>query len=117
MVNGYGTGRFGPENLVTREQLSTMLANYARAVAGKDTSGSAADYASMRDAAKVSSWAVGSVGWCFKNKIVSGTKDGNFNPQGNASRAETAKMVVLLYDLLDPVSSDLVSQADFVNWG
>ena len=100
VVSGYSGGRFGPDDNVTREQLAAMLANYAGKVAGRDASGSAADFASMKDAASVSKWAQSSVGWCFKNKIISGTKDGRVNPQGNATRAEAAKMVVFLHDML-----------------
>ncbi len=48
---------------------------------------------------KVSGWAAKSFGWCFKNQIISGTKDGRVNPQGNATRAETAKMVVFFNDM------------------
>ena len=100
VVNGYGNGRFGPDDNVTREQLAVMVCNYAREVAGKETTGSASDYAEMKDATNVSKWAVSSVGWCFQNEIVSGTEDGYINPQGNATRAEAAKMLVYLHDLL-----------------
>lgn len=99
VVSGYKDSMFGPNDYVTREQLAVMLANYAKYVAKKTVEGSSADYASMSDAAKVSGFARSSVGWCFKNKIMSGSA-GKVNPQGNATRAETAKMVVFLYDLL-----------------
>ncbi len=99
VVSGYKNGRFGPNDNVTREQLAAMLASYARKVAGRETPGSAADYRSMRDAGKVSGWAASSVGWCFRSKILSGA-NGYVNPQGNATRAETAKMVVFEHDLL-----------------
>ncbi len=100
VVNGYKGGKFGPNDPITREQFAVMLANYARKVAGMSVSGSAADYKSMKDAAKVAKWAESSVGWCFRSKILSGTKDGYVNPQGNATRAEAAKMFVFLHGLL-----------------
>ena len=99
VVSGYGNGGFGPNDSVTREQLAVMLAGCARYATGRQVVGSAADYASMTDGWKVSSWAVPAVGWCFRNGILSGA-DGRVNPQGNATRAETAKMVVVLHDLL-----------------
>ena len=99
VVSGYADGRFGPNDNVTREQLAVMLANYSARVAGKPAAGSASDYASMGDHAKVSRWAVSAVGWCFRNKILSGSK-GNVVPQGTAARAEAAKMVVGLHDLV-----------------
>ena len=99
VVSGYANGKFGPNDKVTREQLAAMLANYAATVSGKSMSGSPADYKSMQDAGRVSSWATKSVGWCFRNKIISGTKDGRVNPQGNTTRAEASKMMTCLHNL------------------
>lgn len=99
VVSGYANGWFGPDDSVTREQLAVMLANYARNVVHRQVSGSVADYSIMRDAGNVSPWARASVGWCFRNAILSGS-NGNIMPQGNATRAQAAKMVVGLHDLL-----------------
>ena len=103
VVSGYSgerAGQFGPTDEVTREQLAVMLANYARSVAGKSVTGSAADYAAMSDASEVSPWAERAVGWCFKNAILSGS-EGKILPKDHATRAHAAKMVVFLYDLLN----------------
>ena len=99
IVNGYADGRFGPNDKVTREQLATMLANYAQRVGGLKVTGSQLDFSGMKDAASVSSWARSAVGWCFRSKILSGS-NGRVNPKGNATRAEAAKMLVGLYDLV-----------------
>lgn len=85
---------------MTREQLAAMLANYASRVARRQVSGSAADYASMRDRGSASTWAQKSLGWAFRNKIMSGTKDVRINPKGGATRAQAAKMMVGLHDLV-----------------
>lgn len=86
MVSGYSDGKFGPNDNVTREQFAVMLSNYAAKVGGLEVAGSASDYASMSDAEKVSGYARKAVGWCFKNKIMSGA-GGEVQPQGNATRA------------------------------
>lgn len=99
VINGYADGRFGPEDKVTREQLASMLANYARRMAGYKTNGSAADYASMLDASSVASYAQASVGWCFREGILSGS-NGMIMPTGSATRAQVAKMVLSLYKIL-----------------
>ena len=99
VVSGYADGRFGPNDKVTREQLAAMLANYARRIGGLKVTGSLSDFSRMKDATRVSSWARTSVGWCFRNKILSGS-NGSVNPKGNATRAEAAKMLVGLYDLV-----------------
>ncbi len=100
VVNGYKDGRFGSEDLITREQLAAMLTNYTIKVANKVTKGSAADYAGMKDATKVSRWASRCVGWCFRNNIITATKDGLIDPQGNATCEETAKTVIKLRSML-----------------
>ena len=100
VVSGYGGGtRFGPDDNVTREQLAAMLASYARNVAHRQVDGSSDDYSPMLDRRMVSDWAQTSVGWCFRNGILSGSNR-FIHPQSNASRAEAAKMVVYLHDLL-----------------
>ena len=100
VVSGYSDGTFGPSDDVTREQLAAMLRSYYVKVAGRTAAGSAADFASMPDASKVSIWARSGVGFCFRNRIISG-KDGLIAPKATATRAETAKMVVFLYDMLN----------------
>ena len=100
VVNGNADGTFRPNDEVTREQLAVMLSNYAKKVGGLEVKGSAADYASMKDAAKVSGYARAAVGWCFRSKILSGS-NGEILPQGKTTRAQAAKMLVFLYDMLD----------------
>ena len=99
VVNGYANGSFGPNDNVTREQFAAMLANYAQNVEHQTINGSAGDYAGKKDGDKVSPWAVKSLGWCFKKGILTGSGD-NILPQGNATRAQAAKMAVVLHDLL-----------------
>lgn len=99
VVSGYESGKFGPNDNITREQLAVMLANYARNVAGIKVTGSASDYAGMSDADQVASYARNAMGWCVKNSILSGA-NGKLMPKGSATRAQTAKMVVFLRDRL-----------------
>ena len=100
VVSGGSDGTFRPTDDVTREELASMLRSYYVKVAGRTAAGSAADFASMPDASKVSIWARSGVGFCFRNRIISG-KDGLIAPKATATRAETAKMVVFLYDMLN----------------
>lgn len=53
VVSGYEDGRFGPTDIITREQLAAMVANYAREVGGIRVSGSAEDYAKKRTAPRL----------------------------------------------------------------
>lgn len=94
VVTGYGdTGVFGPYDNATREQLATMLYRYTQ-VQGKDVSGQA-DLSGYADAASVSDWAAEAVAWAVDAGIM-GVDTDALNPQGLATRAEVAAMVVRL---------------------
>ena len=86
-VSGFGDGRFGPDNNITREQLALMLWRYAGspAVSGGELR--------FTDADQVSDWALEAVRWAVGNGIVSGHDDGRLAPQGLATRAQAAQML------------------------
>ena len=54
----------------------------------------------MQDAYRVSGYARSAVGWCFRNRLMSGA-NGRVLPQGNATRAEAAKMILGLHDFMN----------------
>lgn len=87
IVDGYGGGRFGPNDNITREQLAVMLWRYAGrpAAAGRDLA--------FVDAGKVSDWAKDALCWAVENHIINGKGNGVLDPGGNATRAETAQML------------------------
>ena len=85
MENGISDGT-NMDSALTREQLAVMLWNYA----GKPAAGSLSGYT---DAASVSDWAVQAMAWCVEQGIISGM-DGGLNPQGTATRAQVATMLM-----------------------
>ena len=92
IVNGYGDGRFGTNDPVTREQLATILYRYAQ-YKGQGFTGAWMFLLDFVDRADVSTWADEAVHWCSMKGVVHG-KDGRvFDPQGTAARAEAAAMV------------------------
>ncbi len=78
-----------PNSLITREQLATMLYRYAGspAVTGNGIS-------AFTDAASVSSWAVDAMNWALEQGIITGMGDGTLSPQGTATRAQAAAMLM-----------------------
>lgn len=103
LMNGYKNGNFGPDAFVTREQLAVICTNYVNLTyywLFDTTSSSAKEYiANMSDADSVSSWALRSVAWCKRNGIIAGKENNTLlDPQGSATRAETAKILVRLDD-------------------
>ena len=92
VVHGYETGKFGPNNNISREQLATILNNYAK-YKRKDTS-ARTDLTRFTDNAKISSYAKEAISWAVASKVMSGKKEGTLaDPQGRATRAEAAAMI------------------------
>ena len=93
LVKGYGNSLFGPDDAVTREQLATILWNYAK-MSGIDVSiGEDTNILSYEDAFDISEYAVSALQWACGAGIINGTPDGYLNPQGNATRAEVAAVL------------------------
>ena len=94
VVTGYtDSGKFGPADKINREQMAVMLYRYANY---KDYESDAPeDISGYKDADKVSAFAKEAMEWAVGNGIISG-KDGGtvLDPQGNASRAETATIIM-----------------------
>ena len=91
MDNGIsdGTNMVGE---VTREQLAAILYRYAK-LKGYDTSKSN-KLDSFKDADKVSSWAVEAMQWANAEGLINGKSNSMLDPQGKATRAETAAILM-----------------------
>ena len=85
--NGVSNGLWG-EDSITREQLVTMLFNYANK-SGMDTS-ARADVSGMENADAVSDWALEAVQWAVAEGILKGVDNTDLAPQGLATRAQAA---------------------------
>jgi hypothetical protein len=92
IVEGYGNGKFDPNGEITREQLATILYRYAQSK-GQGFTGTWMFLLDYPDASEVSSWADEAMHWCVMQGIING-KDGKLVPGGNASRAESATMLM-----------------------
>ena len=92
IVSGYGNGLFGPEDNVTREQVATILYGYARAKGYGITD--TASLAAFTDASSISAYAVDAMSWAVGAGLISGMGDGIVVPQGNATRAQFAVMLL-----------------------
>lgn len=104
IMNGYGNQKFGPNDLITREQMAVVLRNLMLKMGYQSAN---TNYLSnYRDSSKVSSFAESAVEFCLANGLMSGTADGKkINPSNNATRAECAKMTVLANKKLESLNS------------
>lgn len=92
IVGGYGNGLFGANDDVTREQLAAILYRYA-ACQGYDVS-QRADLSGFGDASSISGYAQEALSWAHAQGLVLGFEDGSLRPQGTASRAQIAAVLM-----------------------
>lgn len=92
IVKGIGDGKFGPETIVTREQVAVFLYRFARYL-GMDTNpGHIASPTTFNSGSNVSTWAVAAMVWANNKGIMKGT-DSGLDPQAQVTRAEVAQMI------------------------
>lgn len=91
ITNGIRTYQFAPNQLITRQQLATMLYNYKQDLDVKtfDT----ADLSAYEDASEVQDWADTGIKWCVAQDIITGMSETKLAPQANVTRAQTARMM------------------------
>ena len=90
MDNGISDGTNMP-GVITREQLATILYRYAKQK-GYDVSKSAA-LTAYSDAGKVSGYAAEAMQWAVAEGLLQGS-NGKLNPQGSATRAQVATILM-----------------------
>ncbi|MGE4484189.1 MAG: S-layer homology domain-containing protein [Oscillospiraceae bacterium] len=94
IVNGVATDVFGPNEEITREQLVTMLYNYA-VYKGYDVSiGEDTNILSYDDFSEISEYAIPAIQWACGAGIIEGRTLSTIVPQGNATRAEVAAILM-----------------------
>lgn len=92
IVSGYGSGAFGPNDPITREQLTAILYRYA---AGKGYDITArADLSGYSDAGQISAYAAEPMSWANALGLITGMDDGTLAPRAGATRAQTAAILM-----------------------
>ena len=93
MAEGVSDGE-NASGYVTREQLATMLYRYA-VYKGYDVSiGEDTNILSYDDFADLSEYAIPAMQWACGSGIVNGTSESTLTPQGEATRAQVAAMLM-----------------------
>lgn len=91
IVDGYEDGRFGGNDSITREQLVAVMYRLA-SLENKNYKPERGALDGFADSASVSEWAIESMGWAVNSGIIDGRDNSMIEPQGNATRAEAAKI-------------------------
>lgn len=92
IVSGYDNGNFGPEDIITREQMAAILFRYA-AFKGYDVS-KTADLFTYADGTQVSAYAQSSMQWANGAGLITGTDTNLLLPTGSATRAQVASILM-----------------------
>ena len=108
IVSGYGNGKFGPNDAITREQICVMMDKYIQYhdANNKTKYLDRKESVDFKDAADVSSWAKASVEKCVSYGLIQGFPDGKFYPKRNATRAEVAVMIYRLALVKEIIDTD-----------
>ena len=91
IVNGYGSGLFGPNDPVTREQLAAILYRYT-AYCKASTTANGDNLAGFADLSTVSGYALASMNWAVSEKLLKGA-NGKLDPKADATRAQVAAII------------------------
>ena len=95
-VSGVGDGKFAPDASVTREQMALILYRYA---GSPDASGMAQK--EFADSSSVSAYAVDAIRWAVHEGLISGMENNTLAPQGTATRAQVAQILMNFHQKLD----------------
>lgn len=92
IISGYGDGRFGPSDKITREQAACVLYAYSTAF-GAENKDASLSIGSFADKDAVSPWAKNAVKWAVAVEILSADDSNQLNPGDAVTREEMAAML------------------------
>ena len=91
IASGTSATTFKPNAPVTREQVATFFANYAKFK--NNYSGAQSDLSKYSDQNKISAWAKENISWAVNYGLMSGTSNTTLDPQGTCIRAQLAQFI------------------------
>ncbi len=92
IIQGYGNGKMGPMDKMTREQLAVTFYRYS-AYKGMDVETDEDNLAKFNDADEVSSWATEAMNWAVGVGLFNGTAADTLSPEADASRGQIAAIL------------------------
>ena len=95
-ASGVGDGKFAPDASITREQMALILYRYA---GSPDASGMV--LREFADGDSVSAYAVDAIRWAVHEGLISGMENNTLAPQGTATRAQVAQILMNFHQKLD----------------
>ncbi len=104
IVQGYSDDIFGPEDPITREQMTVMCVRALRHLGALNHDDAHASIlAPFIDRQAISGWAGASVSLAVEIKLIEGRSGEIFAPEAHASRAEAGVVILRMLDLIPTV--------------
>ena len=101
---GYSKDKFGPDDPITREQLTAIFYRYADYKGYKLTVTGNLD--KFEDADKITDYAKMVMQWAVGNGLIKGKSENLLDPQGTATRAEISAMLHRFIEKATPMQTD-----------
>ncbi len=95
IVSGYGNGKFGPNDKITREQMAVIFTKYLKFI-DQGPSGNWMINVPYSDKDQISKWALEGVAFATIKGLSTGKEGNRFDSQGTATRVEVAAVVTRL---------------------
>ncbi|UJF34338.1 carbohydrate-binding domain-containing protein [Paenibacillus hexagrammi] len=96
IVEGRASSEFAPNETITREEMAVMLVRAYQIAKGVATSDGTKPEQPFADGSSISDWAQSSVKEAHALGLLNGRDEGQFVPQGTATRAECAEVLARL---------------------
>ena len=101
---GYSKDKFGPDDSITREQLTAIFYRYADYKGYKLTI--TGNFDKFEDADKITDYAKMVMQWAVGNGLIKGKSENLLDPQGTATRAEISAMLHRFIEKATPMQTD-----------
>lgn len=92
VINGYGNGKFGPDDKITREQAAVILDRLATAIGKPMTAGNPKFTDTSAD------WSKAGIANCYGSGVMLGTSDTTFSPKANYTIEQSIVTMVRLME-------------------
>lgn len=93
IVKGDGKGNYHPDNLITREEIASLIYNLLKQIT-PDKDFTVKDYHQFADNSDISDWAMEYINFCFENNILTGYGGNKMAPKDHATIEQS---IALLY--------------------
>lgn len=102
IIQGKDDGSFSPNENVTREQAAAIIRRSLNVVGIDEYKlDRTKTVNSFHDSDQIGDWAKEDVEFLYQIGIISGKSDGSFDPKGNLTRAQMAKMIYKMLETAD----------------